>query len=134
MSDQCKHCSLRNQFYNCRQAECFQHENWYALEMIKENDRLRYLLTRIMSDLPSRRDWLDPDLERIARSAIEEEGVIENDWIKEHVKLKADSERLKRLIAIVVANALIAPDISMKGETDCYYVPMDDIDALKETT
>ena len=44
MSDQCKHCTLREQFYNCRQADCFQHENWYAMEMIKENDGLRSLV------------------------------------------------------------------------------------------
>ena len=44
------------------------------------------LLRQIMNDLPSNRDWLDPDLERMARSAIEErKGMIENDWIKEHV-------------------------------------------------
>ena len=48
MSDQCKHCTLREQFYNCRQAECFQHENWYAVEMIKENDWLRSIITEAL--------------------------------------------------------------------------------------
>ena len=49
MSDQCKHCTLREQFYNCRQAECFQHENWYAMEMIKENDWLRSIITEALN-------------------------------------------------------------------------------------
>lgn len=70
MSDQCQHCTLRNQFYNCRQAECFLHENWYAVEMIKENDHLRSIIRRIMSDLPSKRDWLDPALEAEAQATL----------------------------------------------------------------
>jgi hypothetical protein len=31
-----------------------------------------------------------------------------------------------------VANAVIGPDAAMNGKTDCYHVPMDDIDAARE--
>lgn len=63
MSDQCKHCLIRGDIQTCQKADCFQHENWYALEMIKENERLRFIMRNFMSCLPSHRDWLDPEVE-----------------------------------------------------------------------
>lgn len=38
-------------------------------ERIKE---LEFLLERIVADLPAKRDWLDPDIERAARAALQE--------------------------------------------------------------
>lgn len=32
-----------------------------------EGDRMKWLLGRIVADLPNKRDWLDPELEREAR-------------------------------------------------------------------
>ena len=36
------------------------------------------------------------------------------------------------LLEIIVANARLVPDPSMEGTTDCYHVPVDDIDAAGE--
>lgn len=38
--------------------------------LIAAAPELFYALRQIISDFPARRDWLDPDLERIARAAI----------------------------------------------------------------
>ena len=70
MSDQCRCCLLRGDLRECRKSPCFHHENWYAVEMIKENEHLRSIIRRIMSDLPSKRDWLDPALEAEAKEAL----------------------------------------------------------------
>jgi hypothetical protein len=70
MSDPCRHCSYYGKLHDCRQAECFQHESWYAVEMIRENEHLRSIIRRIMSDLPSKKDWLDPALEAEAKEML----------------------------------------------------------------
>lgn len=36
------------------------------------------------------------------------------------------------LLEIIVANAVVGPDPKMCGATDCYHVPLDDIDAARE--
>lgn len=36
------------------------------------------------------------------------------------------------LLGIIVGNAVAGPDAAMTGATDCYHVPMDDIDAARE--
>jgi len=36
------------------------------------------------------------------------------------------------LLEIIVLNAAIGPDAKMDGFTDCYHVPLDDIDRAKE--
>lgn len=36
----------------------------------EENRELRLILTEILNDLPIRRDWLNPDLEKAARAAL----------------------------------------------------------------
>lgn len=41
---------------------------------------------------------------------------------------------IERAISCVVANAEIAPDPRMEGATDCYLVPLEDIDALRNAT
>ena len=69
-TDQCKHCMIRGDLQTCRNAECFQHENWYALEMIKENEHLRSIIRNFMSCLPLHRDWLDPALEAEAKETL----------------------------------------------------------------
>ena len=71
MAEQCRNCSSYGNLPRCKQTECFGHENWYAVEMIKENDHLRSIIRRIMSDLPSKRDWLDPVLEAEAKEILE---------------------------------------------------------------
>lgn len=71
MSDQCRHCVYYGNLFDCRQADCYTHENWYAVEMIKENEHLRSIIRRIILDLPSRRDWLDPSLEKEAKLTLE---------------------------------------------------------------
>lgn len=59
---------------------------------------------------------------------------IEEQYEAEITKLKAKIERLKELIGIVVGNAIIGPDANMSGTTDCYHVPLDDIEMLKAET
>jgi hypothetical protein len=39
-----------------------------AKRIVDENVRLKLVLTRIINDLPQRRDWLDPDVEQEARA------------------------------------------------------------------
>jgi uncharacterized small protein (DUF1192 family) len=68
-----------------------------------------------------------------------EEGMSTMDSIEERyeaeiAKLKEKIERLRCLASIAVANAVIGPDVSMSGTTDCYHVPHDDIEALKAET
>ncbi len=41
-----------------------------ARAIVDENVRLKLLINRLLGDLPSRRDWLDPDLEREMREAV----------------------------------------------------------------
>ena len=41
-------------------------------DLAAENEWLRNLLRQIITDLPSNRDWLDPQVERAAREAIKE--------------------------------------------------------------
>ena len=38
----------------------------------------------------------------------------------------------RELLEIIVANAVMGPDPKMCGATDCYHVPLDDIDAARE--
>lgn len=41
-----------------------------SIKMIEERTALRSVLKRILDDLPQNRDWLDPDLEKIARELV----------------------------------------------------------------
>ena len=41
MSDQCKHCVVKGDLKACEETECYQHENWYALQLKTEIDRLK---------------------------------------------------------------------------------------------
>ena len=36
------------------------------------------------------------------------------------------------LLSMIVGNAVVGPDAAMNGATDCYHVPLDDIDAARE--
>jgi hypothetical protein len=48
---------------------------------------------------------------------------------------EAVEEKLKRyeeVVSNVIANAVIGPDVETDGITDCYHVPFDDLDAVKE--
>ena len=40
MTDQCKHCTIRGDIEKCKATECFQHENWYAVQQQKIIDDL----------------------------------------------------------------------------------------------
>ena len=53
MSDQCRHCTLRGDIEACRAAECFQHENWYAVQQQQEIIRLKARLERQAVDWKS---------------------------------------------------------------------------------
>jgi hypothetical protein len=47
----------------------------FALWLYKsafENGRLKYALKMILQDLPAKRDWLNPDIEKMARELISE--------------------------------------------------------------
>ncbi len=41
-----------------------------APELLEENERLRFLLRSIVDDLPTKRDWLNPDIEREAKAIL----------------------------------------------------------------
>lgn len=43
-----------------------------AKRIVDQNVALRLVLKRIVDDLPIKRDWLDPDLEREARALLAE--------------------------------------------------------------
>ncbi len=57
-------------------AILFEHAPDYqkrAAQIIDSETRLpeyRYVLTQILTDLPTKRDWLDPDLEKRARELL----------------------------------------------------------------
>ena len=40
---------------------------------------------------------------------------------------EAEIERLREVLTLICLNASIQPDAAMDGTTDCYAVPMDDI-------
>lgn len=44
MSDQCRNCVLIGDILSCQKAECFQHENWYAIQL---NGQISALLDRL---------------------------------------------------------------------------------------
>lgn len=44
----------------------------HLADLAAENEWLRNLLRQIITDLPSNRDWLDPQVERAAREAVKE--------------------------------------------------------------
>ena len=35
MSDQCQHCIVRGDLEKCLKTECHQHEDWWAIEILK---------------------------------------------------------------------------------------------------
>jgi len=39
---------------------------------------------------------------------------------------------LRRHLSTIVANAIVGPDAAMNGSTDCYHVPLDDIEAARD--
>ena len=47
MSDQCKYCTLKGDIDKCKAAECFHHENWYAVEQQKIIDDLESRLVEL---------------------------------------------------------------------------------------
>ena len=47
MTDQCKHCLYRGDLKTCLAAECFHHENWYAVEQQKRINILTATLKEI---------------------------------------------------------------------------------------
>jgi hypothetical protein len=40
MSDQCKHCVVREDMKGCQETECGIHESWYVAALKAENDAL----------------------------------------------------------------------------------------------
>lgn len=48
---------------------------------------------------------------------------------KELAKRYNAHDALVLALSNIVANAVVGPDASMKGLTDCYHIPLDDIEA-----
>lgn len=46
-------------------------------------------------------------------------------------QLQADIAFLLDRVSVLVTNAEIGPDPRMKGMADCYFVPLDDIEAMR---
>lgn len=51
MTDQCKHCTLRGDIKKCKAAECFHHENWYAVQQQSEIDMLKQQRDELLAAL-----------------------------------------------------------------------------------
>lgn len=68
MSDQCRHCSYYDRLYDCRQAECFQHENWFAVQILEENKQLRTTEEELRRDV----ETLEFLLGNAAKKAVEQ--------------------------------------------------------------
>jgi hypothetical protein len=49
----------------------------------------------------------------------------------EQAQVEPDGDEALRVLGIIVQNAEVQPDASMKGATDCYAVPLDDIEAAR---
>ena len=41
-------------------------------ELLRKNNDLMHFAKRILAELPSKRDWLDPDLEKLGRALIKQ--------------------------------------------------------------
>lgn len=52
---------------SCRKPSELSREIFHAAPVDNDAERLRWLLKRIIADLPKNRDWLDPDIEQEAR-------------------------------------------------------------------
>ena len=73
-----------------------------------------------------------PEIPNLSPEQLRRMGEVASARIKE-IKVKADAyDNLSRLAAITVANAVIGPASRMHFTTDCYHVPLDDVDALRE--
>lgn len=45
----------------------------YEMEMLQnDNEALKFVLSKILQDLPRKREWLNPGIERLARDLIKE--------------------------------------------------------------
>lgn len=55
---------------DCRRSTRHMGECRANARLIAAAPDLRYVLSRILEDLPVRRDWLDPDIEKMGRDAI----------------------------------------------------------------
>ncbi len=51
MTDQCKHCIYKGNITECLQADCWHHENWYAVEQQKKIDYLETYIKNVTNDL-----------------------------------------------------------------------------------
>ncbi len=47
------------------------------------------------------------------------------------IEANTHADELAEALRVLVANAELAPDARMKGATDCYSVPLDDIEAAR---
>jgi len=41
MSDECVHCTVRGNMEQCSKTECQHHENWYAMQLMAEVERMK---------------------------------------------------------------------------------------------
>jgi hypothetical protein len=63
----------------CRAPRYEREEQWKDnATLICKAPRLHYLLRQIMSDLPKRRDWLDPEIEKEAKDILKK---LEEEWL-----------------------------------------------------
>ena len=53
--------------------------------------------------------------------------------LEQRVTFLYDSQlTLADILNVIIANAVIGPDASKNGSTDCYHVPLEDIDAARQ--
>lgn len=63
MTDQCKHCTLRGDIKKCKAAECFHHENWYAVQQQSEIDMLKQQRDELLAAIKDYNANLGPNTE-----------------------------------------------------------------------
>jgi len=63
------------------------------------------------------------------RKAVTIDSIVE--YARRAEEYRAQRDELLELLSIITLNAVIHPDARMNGSTDCYAVPLDDIEAAR---
>ncbi len=71
-----------------------------ARAIVDENVRLKLLINRFLGDLPTKRDWLDPDLEREMREVIRSNEALERAASGKPLPSQQQLEAIKAAVAV----------------------------------
>ena len=55
-----------------------------------------------------------------------------SDYCEHQWRDEEEIDKLKTILDIIINNAVLQPDARMSGSTDCYAVPLDDIETARD--